>query len=167
MPWLTILRWIVPYAISAVVGFSTAWMVQGLRVDALKNDVRKEQQKLTDYQNAQREAAILAAQEAEKRRKETIDDYAKKIDALGKDHDAYKRCVAAGKCGARVVRVRDILPASGESGLRAPGRIDAASADTVSAPGTVAAEDQVIGDCARTTLQLNQLQLDIEKQTKP
>ena len=158
MPWLTILRWIVPYAICAAVGFSTAWMVQGLRIDSLKGDVAKEKQKLIDYRNKQREAEILAAQEAEKRRKETIDEYAKKLEVLGKDHDAYKRCVAAGKCGARVVRVRDILPSSGESGIRAPGRIDAASADTVSAPGT---------DCARTTLQLNQLQLDIEKQTKP
>ncbi len=167
MEWLTILRWIVPYAICAAVGFSGAWMVQGLRIDSLKLDVAKEKQNLKDYKDEQREAQILAAQEAEKRRKETIDEYAKKLDILGKDHDAYKRCVAAGKCGARIVRVRDILPASGESGLRAPGRIDAASADTVSAPGTVAAEDQVIGDCARTTLQLNQLQLDIEKQTKP
>lgn len=164
MPWLTIFRFALPYAIAFAVGCSVAWGIQGLRIDSLKSDVAKEKQKLIDYQNKQREAEIMAAQEAEKRRKETIDEYAKKLEVLGKDHDAYKRCVAAGKCGARVIRVRDILPASGESGLRAPGRTDAASADTVSAPGSVTAEDQVIGDCARTTLMLNQLQADIEKQ---
>lgn len=156
-----------PYLICVALGFGMAWEVQGIRLDAAKADVKKEQQKLTDYKNAQREAEILAAQEAEKRRKETIDEYAKKLDALGKDHDAYKRCVAAGRCGAHIVRVRDALPAPGETGIRAPGGADAASADAVPAPGTVAAEDGILKDCARTTLQLNQLQADIEKQMSP
>lgn len=164
MEWLTILRWIVPYAICAAVGFSTAWMVQGLRIDSLKGDVAKEKQKLTDYRNKQREAEILAAQEAEKRRKETIDEYAKKLDILGKDHDAYKRCVAAGKCGARIVRVRDVLPSSGESGIRAPSGVDAAGEGSISSARSITAEDGLIRDCAEVQLQLNQLQLDILRQ---
>lgn len=153
-----------PYMICAVLGAGVAWEIQGIRLDAAKADVKKEQQKLTDYKNAQREAEILAAQEAEKRRKETIDEYAKKLDALGKDHDAYKRCVAAGKCGARTVRVRDVLPAPGESGLRPPGRTDAAGPDAIPVAGEVTEGAEVLKDCARTTLQLNQLQDDIEKQ---
>lgn len=164
MTWLTIARFAAPYAVFFALGMGLAWQIQGVRLDSAQSDVQKEKQKLTDYRNSQREAEILAAQAAEKRRKETINDYQAKLDALGKDHDAYKRCVAAGKCGARVVRVRDAMPAPGESGLRAPGRTDAASPDAVPAAGAIAAEDGIVSDCARTTLQLNQLQIDIEKQ---
>lgn len=166
MEWLTIVRFALPYVVASAVGFSIAWGLQGLRLDSAKADVKVEQQKLTDYKNAQQAAAIKAAQDAEQRRKETINEYAKKLEALGKDHDAYKRCVAAGRCGAHVVRVRDVLPAPGESGIRAPSGTDAASTDAVPATGTVTAEDGVVTDCARTTLQLNQLQLDILKQRK-
>lgn len=165
MTWL-LLRSMLPYAISAALGFGVAWGIQGIRLDAAKADVKKEQQKLIDYRNEQERKVIEAAQAAEKRRKETIDEYAKKIEALGKDHDAYKRCVAAGKCGVRTVRVRDVVPKAGESGIRAPGGTDGASANAVPAAGAVAETDEVITDCARTTLQLNQLQIDIEKQIK-
>lgn len=164
MTWLTIARYVAPYAVCFALGFGVAWQIQGVRLDSAQADVAKEKQKLTDYRNRQREAEILAAQAAEKRRKETIDEYAKKLEVLGKDHDAYKRCVAAGKCGARIVRVRDILPAPGETGIRAPGRTDEASPDAVPPAGTVTAEDGIVIDCARATLQLNQLQADIEKQ---
>lgn len=156
MTWLPLLRLIAPYAIIFAIGFGAAWQVQGLRVTAAKQD-------LTDYKQAQVQALIEAEKEAERRRKETADDYQAKLDAIGKDHETYKRCVAAGKCGARVVRV-PVMP--GSSGLRvpAPGGSDEARPEPVPAAGEVAAEDGVLKDCARTTLQLNQLQEDIEKQ---
>lgn len=163
MPWLTILRFALPYAISAALGFGVAWGIQGHRLDAAKADVAKEAQKLDDFKNEIRALAMQEAEEAEKRREETANEYAKKIEALGKDHDAYKRCVAAGKCGARTVRMPNISVCA-SAGVSAPGGTDGASTDTIPAPGTVAAQDEVITDCARTTLQLNQLQIDIEKQ---
>ncbi len=156
MTWLSILRLIAPYAICVAIGFGAAWKVQGLRVTAAEQD-------LVEYQQAQVQAQIEAEKAAERRRKETADEYQSKLASLEADHETYKRCVAAGKCGARVVRVRD-LPNSAVSGISPPGRVDESRPDTVPAAGEVAAEDGILKDCARTTLQLNQLQADIEKQ---
>lgn len=161
MTWLTIARYAVPYALCIALGFGLAWKIQGARVAVLKSDVKAEAQKLVDYKQAQIQAQIEAEKAAEKRRKETADDYQAKLDALGKDHDTYKRCVAAGKCGA--VRLPS-MPNGSNGGISAPVRPDADRADAIPAAGTVAAEAEVLKDCARTTLQLNQLQLDIEKQ---
>ena len=156
MTWLAIARFAAPYAICFVLGFGVAWQIQGLRVTAAEQD-------LIDYQQDQEAARITAEKQAEKRRKETADEYQSKLDVLAQDHDTYRRCVAAGKCGARVVRVRDVPNGSG-GGISAPGRPDAAGADAVPVAGEVAAEDGILKDCARTTLQLNQLQEDVMKQ---
>lgn len=158
MTWLTIARFALPYAICLIVGFGIAWQLQGLRVTAVQQDF--EEYKL-EQQRLKNEAEIAA----EKRRKETIDEYQTKIDVLEADHDTYKRCVAAGKCGARTIRV-PVLP--DRTGLRVPpsGGVAETRTDAIPAPGEVAAEDEVLKDCARTTLQLNQLQDDIEKQIK-
>lgn len=163
MTWLTIARYAVPYALCIALGFGLAWKIQGARVDALKNDVKAEAQKLTDYKQAQAQALIEAEKEAERRRKETANEYQAKLDALGKDHDAYKRCVAAGKCGARIVRVSNLSDRS-NSGISPPQRPDADRPDSIPVAGSIAEEAEVLRDCARTTLQLNQLQADIEKQ---
>lgn len=156
MTWLPILRLIAPYVIIFAIGFGAAWQIQGLRVTAAEQD-------LVEYKQAQVQAQIEAEKAAEKRRKETADEYQSKLDALAQDHETYRRCVAAGKCGARVVRVRDVPNGSG-GGISPPGRLDAAGADAVPVAGEVAAEDGILKDCARTTLQLNQLQEDVMKQ---
>lgn len=159
MTWLPILRLIAPYAIIFAIGFGAAWKLQGVRVDSAKNE-------LAEYKTAQQRLKNEAEIAAEKRRKETANEYQAKIDQLDADHETYRRCVAAGRCGARVVRV-PVMP--DRAGLRvpAPERPLEARTDAVPAAGEVAAEDGVLKDCARTTLQLNQLQADIEKQMSP
>lgn len=159
MTWLPILRLIAPYAIIFFVGFGAAWKLQGVRVDAAKNE-------LAEYKTEQQRLKNEADLAAEKRRKETIDEYQTKLDTLENDHDTYRRCVAAGKCGARVVRV-PVMPDSAGLRIPPPGGSAEARPDAVPAAGEVAAEDGILKDCARTTLQLNQLQADIEKQMSP
>lgn len=156
MTWLTMVRFILPYAVFSLVGFSAAWQIQGVRIDAAKNE-------LADYKTEQQRLKNEADLAAEKRRKETANEYQAKIDQLDADHETYRRCVAAGRCGARVVRV-PVMPDSAGLRIPAPGGSAEARPDAVPAAGEVAAEDGVLKDCARTTLQLNQLQADIEKQ---
>ena len=160
---MSLLRWAVPYLVICGLGFAAAWTVQGARIGELKNDVRAEAQKLTDYKQDQKEAKIKAEQEAERRRKETANEYAEKLAQLEADHDTFKRCVAAGRCGARVVRM-PALPNSSGCGISPPGRADETGANAVPAAGEVAASEQLLTECSVTTLQLNQLQADIEKQ---
>ena len=159
MTWLTMVRFILPYAVFSLVGFVAAWQLQGIRLDAAKNE-------LAEYKTEQQRLKNEADLAAEKRRKETANDYQTKLDALEADHDTYKRCVAAGKCGARVIRLPN-LPDSAGLRIPAPGGSAEASPDAVPAAGEVAAEDGILKDCARTTLQLNQLKADIEKQMSP
>lgn len=156
MTWLTMVRFILPYAVFSLVGFVAAWQLQGIRLDAAKNELAEYK---TEQQRLKNEAEIAA----EKRRKETANEYQIKLDALEADHDTYKRCVAAGKCGARVIRLPN-LPNGAGVRVPAPGGSAEARPDAVPAAGEVAAEDGILKDCARTTLQLNQLQDDIEKQ---
>lgn len=159
MTWLTMVRFILPYAVFSLVGFVAAWQLQGIRLDAAKNELAEYK---TEQQRLKNEAEIAA----EKRRKETANEYQTKLDALEADHDTYKRCVAAGKCGARVIRLPN-LPNGAGVRVPPPGGSAEARTDAVPAAGEVAAEDGILKDCARTTLQLNQLQADIEKQMSP
>lgn len=159
MTWLTMVRFILPYAVFSLVGFVAAWQLQGVRLDAAKNELAEYK---TEQQRLKNEAEIAA----EKRRKETANDYQTKLDQLDADHETYRRCVAAGKCGARVIRV-PVMPDSAGLRVPPPGGSAEARADAVPVAGEVAAEDGILKDCARTTLQLNQLQADIEKQMSP
>lgn len=159
MTWLTMVRFILPYAVFSLVGFVAAWQLQGIRLDAAKNE-------LAEYKTEQQRLKNEADLAAEKRRKETANDYQTKLDQLDADHETYRRCVAAGKCGARVIRV-PVMPDSAGLRIPPPGGSAEASPDAVPAAGEVAAEDGILKDCARTTLQLNQLQADIEKQMSP
>lgn len=159
MTWLTMVRFILPYAVFSLVGFVAAWQLQGIRLDAAKNE-------LAEYKTEQQRLKNEADLAAEKRRKETANEYQTKLDALEADHDTYKRCVAAGKCGARVIRLPN-LPNGAGVRVPPPGGSAEASPDAVPVAGEVAAEDGILKDCARTTLQLNQLQADIEKQMSP
>ena len=161
MTWLTIARFAVPYALCIALGFGMAWKIQGVRVEALKSDVKAEAQKLTDYKLSQEAAKIAAEKEAEKRRKETADEYQSKLDKLAQDHEIFRRCVAAGKCGA--VRV-PVQSGCGSGITAAPtARLNATSPDPISVADE-SATPQVVNDCAITTLMLNRLQADIEAQ---
>lgn len=139
----------IPYAIAACVGFAVAFYVQGLRVTALKNDVKAEQQRYKD-----RDQAIITQQQDEKAKQqklneETSNDWIKNLDAL---HECYR----TGRCGVR--------PGAGgmpSGGISAPAsKPDAAGANPVPAP------DRVAADCAETTLNLNMLQSWNEKVSK-
>lgn len=143
---------LLPYAIAASVGFGAAFYIQGLRIT-------DEKQKHVAYVQEQEQARIDAEKAAEEQRKETANEWRAKLELLAKDHDAYKRCVAAGKCGG-------LRPVSCSPSLRIPasGGIDGSGTDPVSASGESSPE--VINDCAKTQLMLNQLQDDIEKQRK-
>jgi len=146
-----------PYLLAASIGFGAAWYVQGVRVASLKNDVREEQQKLTDYKTEQLRIAAENVIKDDKRRSETEADWRKKYASLQKDSDIYKRCVASGKCGG----LRD-LPGS-SSGVKLPSTIGVDATGSNSVPAAGESTPQVLIDCAVTTLQLNTLQEDIEK----
>lgn len=143
-------RYLLPYAVAFGLGFSAAFYIQGIRIQAAKNEFEAYK---TEQQRLKNEAEIAA----EKRRKETADEYERKLKELGSAYDGYRRCVALGKCNGL-----QPMPGGTGSGISAPGKADGASANPVPAAGGVAPE--VIGDCMQTTLQLNTLQADIEKQ---
>lgn len=148
---LPILRMIWPYLLAASVGFAGAWYIQGLRVESAKNEFeayKVEQQRLLNEAN-------LAA---EKRRKESSDEYRKNLGKLKEDGEAFKRCVAAGKCGGLLQHVPSC------PGSKVPTSIGTNGTSTNAVPSAGESAPQVIEDCAITTLQLNQLQADIEKQ---
>lgn len=148
---LTVLKKAWPYAMAAAVGASAAWWVQGLRVDAAKNE-------FAAYKVDQRRLKNEAEEEARKRRETSDKEWREKYDVLKKDGDAYRRCVAAGRCGG----LR--LPGTcGPDNRLSPSRIsDEASPNSIPPTGEPAA--QVVDECAVTTLMLNELQRDIEKQ---
>lgn len=145
-------RCLLPYAVALGLGFSAAFYIQGIRIQAVKNEFNAYK---TEQQRLKNEAEIAA----EKRRKETADEYERKLKELGSAYDGYRRCVALGKCNGL-----QSMPGGAGSGISTPGGANANSTNPVPAAGGVAPE--VIGDCMNTTLQLNELQRDIEKQMK-
>ena len=154
---LTILKRLIPFAIAAALGFSAAWYIQGLRITAAKQD-------FTTYVQQIRQEAQDAKDEADRQREQAQRDYAaasKQLeDALARG-DALSRCIAAGKC--RGMPKQPVCAGSSAAPVQAPTGVDGASADAVFAAASVANEG-VIADCARTTLQINQLQADIKAQ---
>ena len=147
-----------PWLLAAALGFGFG--VQTHRLDNVKL-------KFSDYKVAQQEEVQRQITVANKQREESSREYQeikKQLEVSIKDGEVFKRCVAAGKCGVRYVTapsrtVKSLSPAS---------RVDAASADSVPVAGEPASEvadvGDVVTDCARTTLQLNMLQADVEKQ---
>lgn len=143
------------------VGFSAAWKWQDVKLGELQNEFdgyKVEQQRILNDNN----------RDAAKRQQETADAWAVAVGVVRSENErefaAYKRCVAAGRCGA-VVRDRvcaaepQARPDSSDAGAvpPAPGP-DETGDDSVPVAARLAAE------CAETTLQLNLLQADIEKQ---
>ena len=154
---LALLKRLIPFAIAAALGFSAAWYIQGLRITAAKQD-------FTTYVQQIRQEAQDAKDEADRQREQAQRDYAaasKQLEDAIARGDALSRCIAAGKC--RGMPKQPVCAGSSTPGLQAPSGIDDSSADAVFAAASVA-DEGVIADCARTTLQINQLQADIKAQ---
>lgn len=154
---IALLRPFIPHIIVGVIcgaiGFSGAWEIQGLRITAAE-------QAFTQYKQEQVAAAQAAQAKADQQREETAREFRKLKDQLSAA-DAFRRCVAAGRCGMLHQPAR-------APGLKVPtpGGIDGPRADPIPAPAGTAEEvaPPVVTDCAVTTLMLNQLQADIERQ---
>jgi len=154
-----VLLWIVlgAFAAGAASGGSVAWWIQGLNVTSVEQELTEFKQEQTRvYQEAQNAADIQRTKAAQ--------DYAAKSEDLAKAieaGDVYRRCVAAGKCGVRVLKQPTCT-----TGIRLPAADSAhdLGTDAISLIARAAEEDPVVNDCASTTLMLNQLQTDIENQ---
>jgi hypothetical protein len=123
----------------ASVGFMLAWYIQGVRLNAAKQELVAYKQAATAQKQAEKDRT-------DKINEETSNDWIKNLDAL---HQCYK----SGRCGVR--------PGPGgmpSGGISAPAKpSDAAGTNSVPAPERVAEE------CAYTTLQINSLQTWIER----
>lgn len=161
---LALLKRLIPFAIAAAVGFGLAWSIQGLRITAAKQETITAEQAHKDYVQQLTQEAQDAKDEADRQRDESQKAYAAASiqleDALARG-DALSRCIAAGKC--RGMPKQPVCAGSSAASLSTPIGVDEASADAVFAAASVA-DEGVIADCARTTLQINQLQADIRTQ---
>ena len=151
---------LIPYAISAAIGFAIAWGIQGLRVTGAEQEFVDYKQDQVRIVQEQKDAADKQRDEAAKRFSAERADLAKEVEA----GDVWKRCVMAGRCSVprNPSGLRDTTRREGR-GLSSPGRLNATSTNELSATGESAAPG-VVFDCAYTTLQLNHLQADIEAQ---
>ena len=154
---ISLLRQFWPYIAAFAMGASlaggAAWKVQGLRITSA-------QQEFTDYQQAQTKLIQEAKDAADQQREQARENFTAAVKVLGADIEAgaaYRRCVAAGKCGRVPVQ-----PTCADLRLPSAGRTDAAGTDPV--PAARDAAPQVVSDCAKATLLSNQLQNDIENQ---
>lgn len=146
-----------PYVVTALISASAAWHVQGLNVRSAKlefSEYKTEQQRLTNQAN---EAQL-------QRQAQTAREYQTQLSKLENDHEIYRRCVAAGKCGA--VRV-PVMAGCGVAGRLSSGAVlDENRPGAVPAAGGTAPEvsPDLLTDFARCVLQINMLQADIEGQ---
>lgn len=162
---LALLKRLIPFAIAMAVGFGAAWSIQGLRITAAKQETVDAKQDFTTFVQKVRQEAQDAKDEADRQRDQARRDYAtasKQLeDALARG-DVLSRCIAAGRCRGMP---KQPVCASGSTAPVSPAAgVDDASADAVFAAAAVA-DEGVIADCARTTLQINQLQRAIKSQT--
>lgn len=161
---LALLKRLIPFAIAAAFGFGAAWSIQGLRITAAKQETVDAKQDFTTFVQKVRQEAQYAKDEADRQRDQAQRDYAaasKQLEDAIARGDALSRCIAAGKC--RGMPKQPVCASSPAPGLQAPIGVDEASADAVFAASSVA-DEGVIADCARTTLQINQLHADIKAQ---
>lgn len=114
-------------------GFSSAFYVKGVRLTGCKQDH-------VAYVQDLEQKKIDAEKQADERRKETSDAWAKNLDYL-------RKCYASGKC-------LPTLPTS-PGGLQSAPGVDGGTSYNLPAP------ERVAEDCAVTTLQLMTLQADI------
>ena len=161
---LALLKRLIPFAIAAVIGFGMAWAIQGLRITAAEQEVTAAEQAHKDYVQQLTQESQDAKAEADRQREQAQRNYATASqqleDAIARG-DALSRCIAAGKC--RGMPKQPVCAGGATARLSPPLGVDEASADAVFAAASVA-DEGVIADCARTTLQINQLQADIKAQ---
>ena len=157
---LLLIRQFWPYVLVGAMSFSGAWYIQGLRLTA-------QEQTFEQYKIEEQKQSLEAIQDANKQRDLSSSQYSSaksQLDAERNTNAAYRRCVAAGKCGAISMQS---CPSSQTNNSPPPNGTDAASTDTVPTTGQSAAEEStppVVNECAGTTLQLNKLQEFIEGQ---
>lgn len=161
-----LLRPFLPYIIGALVAFSAgwggAWQTQGLRLTAAE-------QSHTAYVQEQTRLRQEHDDEADKQRMASDQRFARQSKDLQDAITAgavYRRCVDAGKC-----RVRKPASCPASVSLSARVGLDAASANTVPLAAREAEEvaepsETLANECAVTTLMLNSLQADIERQPR-
>lgn len=148
---LTFLRTFWPYIVSAALGFGVAYKLQGFRLASVK-------QEFSDYKTEQQRLVIEHTLAADRQREKSAKEYAQLERTLQdeiKGNEVYKRCVAAGRCGVRVISNCPV-PA-----VQTSGRPDEVRADSIPATEPDAT---LANECAATTLMLNRLQAEIEKQ---
>jgi len=168
----TIILWIALAGFLAGIGAggSVAWYVQGIRV----NHARAETEKVkAEFETFKSELKKQEAENAEKAQQESAkngEDYRKEKDELLKQIEAgevFRRCVAAGKCGASIVRVQSCSSGSPSASSQARSGANATGADSIPIGregSTERSEDAALNECAVTTLMLNKLQERIELQ---
>lgn len=144
-------------------GGSTAWFIQGLRIEAAKNATQKVKQDFVDYQQTQRETFLKLE---EKRRAQAIES-SKQLESQQKDlekanaeGETLRRCIAAGKCDG--MRVKSCVPSAPSKRIQTDTRVDDSGSDAISVIGGVT--PQVVTDCSIETLRFNRLQEAIENQ---
>ena len=152
---------LIPAAIGLAIGFVLAWGIQSLRLTHAEQEFtafRQEQTRI--YQEAQTNADIQRKQASEKYASARAE-----LDAAVESGEVMRRCIAAGKCGVRTVRVCNGPPSNTANlSLQARTGVDATGANAIPAGTGATAEDPVVADCAITTLMINQLQAEIEAQ---
>ena len=161
----TLIKTFLPYGISAIIGASIAWVVQGNRIDHAKLETQQCKADHQEYVNAQtserlkREDELKRASDAARQSYVVVE---KQLGEANERHTAYARCVAAGKCGARVQYVTSLSQPT--CSVPASDGANGTSADSILASGESAEEKGIVPDCVKTTLRLNYLQNLVEKQ---
>ena len=161
--------YIVAAALGAAIGGKLAWSIQGYRIDSAKRDTAKVEAEFEQYKAEQIRLHNERERVAEKQRAEAAATFIQLKGELNDEiakGEVFKRCVAAGRCGA--VRV-PIQSCSGSGIAAAPTtRLNATGENPIPLAGKLAApasgEFEVVNDCAIATLQLNRLQVFIEVQ---
>ena len=166
----TLIKTFLPHIISAIIGISIAWVVQGNRIDHAKLETQQCKADHQEYVNAQtserlkREDELKRASDAARQSYVVVE---KQLGEANERHTAYARCVAAGKCGALVIRVptnpgqTGTVTSSCSNDGTGPNSIPVGSNTTETQIQT----PPIVEECAVTTLRLNQLQSFIESQT--
>ena len=150
---LSIARTSWPYVVVASISASVVWWVQSLNVRSCRLE-------FSEYRTEQSRLISEANEKQRIRQEETSKTYQSQLSKLEKDHEIYKRCVAAGKCGA--VWVPNLSSCGSGIKVQATDGTDATSANAV--PPATGVAEEALRDCATTTFMLNRLQDDIASQ---
>lgn len=163
MEW-SLIKNVLPYLVSGIIGASIAWSIQGNRIDLAKLKTQECEANHDSYVNTQISQKLAREAEDRARSDKARQEYAQAISQLGEVNEkfaVYQRCVAAGKCGARM----QYLPSScSTNSISTPNGTDGTGTNPVPVEGGSAKEESVIVDCAISTYRLNYLQDLIEKQ---